>query len=360
MKIEYIGNKRAKKLDGNLNELMNANTPNFHDQNEIKINENLQKDKKNGRNGYQINGLNTKKSNKNQIKFSMNIDNEHKKDSRRHKILDQLNFYFSDENIVNDRYFKGLLQSNNEQSVKIETLLTFNKIKHLLKDINEDYRYYYICISVKNYSNFLCLSSNQKAIKRTVEFNFSKFKEIQNEIDEKTVFIESKQKLSNKKIEELFNNNKIIYFSKNKNFVIFYDKITADDAINYYNKTESESNLNLKEKKGKGITKGKNSSINIYSKKEWLIKCNSENNPSDTKMEAESYKYSIITKISEKYVIKDHIFNSLKKKKIKEIRFANVNESDDSVEVIAIFNNLEERNNSIEYFSDKEYKLLIN
>lgn len=342
--MKYIGNKREKNVDSKTSQNMN-------DEDDL-----IEKCSK----------LMTVNSKDKFDKSNLNLISDNKKDKRRYKVLDQLNFYFSDENIVHDKYFRSLIQSNTEQAVKIDTLLSFNKIQYLLKDINDDYRYYYLFISVKNYSNFLCLSSNSKSIKRKEEFNFSKFKEIQNEIDKKTIYIDSKQKLSNKKIDELFDQN-IAYISKNKCFVTFKDSVKCEEIVGQFAKNENDSeNQNLiidksNKKKSKPNTKSKSTSISVFYKLDWLQQVNKkleEKKNDNNKMKLETYKYSIIVDKEKKYIVKDLIFNSLNKKKIKEIRFSKIDEN--TTEVIALFNNLEEKNNSINYFSDKEYKLILN
>lgn len=50
------------------------------------------------------------------------------------KIVKQVEFYFSDSNIVKDKFLMEATKKNPEGFVPIETLLTFNRLKTLTTD----------------------------------------------------------------------------------------------------------------------------------------------------------------------------------------------------------------------------------
>lgn len=52
------------------------------------------------------------------------------------KICKQVEFYFSDSNIVKDKFLKGKIAENAEGWVPIEILANFNRMKQLSTDIN--------------------------------------------------------------------------------------------------------------------------------------------------------------------------------------------------------------------------------
>jgi len=50
------------------------------------------------------------------------------------QIVEQVEFYFSDSNLIKDKFLKDLVNKDDEGYVPIETLLTFNRLKKLSND----------------------------------------------------------------------------------------------------------------------------------------------------------------------------------------------------------------------------------
>jgi hypothetical protein len=77
-------------------------------------------------------------SNQIEVKSEQN-DEQTKSDKKanRHKIRQQLEFYFSDSNLSKDRFLKQEIASNSDGYLKANTFLKFNKIRLLTTDLKE-------------------------------------------------------------------------------------------------------------------------------------------------------------------------------------------------------------------------------
>ena len=112
---------------------------------------------------------------------------------RRIKVIRQLEFYFSDENLSRDDFLLKTLNADDEKSIKISEILKFKKIKELLSDIDSNMliQINYIQYSIENHSNFIKLSTNRQKVKRIVDFNIKELNKIKEDIDSRTLYIEN-------------------------------------------------------------------------------------------------------------------------------------------------------------------------
>lgn len=109
------------------------------------------------------------------------------------RVVKQLEYYFSNENLIHDEFMRNLIQADDEQSVKISELSRFAKIKELLGHISAEQKIIesYISYSIPNFSSKLSLSSNGTKVKRIEEFDFSNLAEIKANIDIRTLYVET-------------------------------------------------------------------------------------------------------------------------------------------------------------------------
>ncbi|XP_050368397.1 la-related protein 6A [Argentina anserina] len=75
------------------------------------------------------------------------------------KIIKQVEYYFSDENLPTDKYMLGLIKKNKEGFVPISVIASFKKMKKLVRN------YSLIAAALKD-SSLLVVSSNGKKVKR--------------------------------------------------------------------------------------------------------------------------------------------------------------------------------------------------
>ncbi|CAF0710768.1 unnamed protein product [Brachionus calyciflorus] len=126
-----------------------------------------------------------------------------KKDLRK-KLLEQLEFYFSDSNLTKDRFLKKEIENSNEGFINLEIFLHFNKIRMLglnLKDIRK---------SVKK-SELLELNEDETMVRRITPFVELR----QKDIDKKTIYVENiPSKITYEDLKEHFQQyGKISYIS---------------------------------------------------------------------------------------------------------------------------------------------------
>jgi RNA recognition motif-containing protein len=102
------------------------------------------------------------------------------------KLLAQIEFYFSDENLINDKYMKQLISNDNEKGVEVKAFLKFNKIKNILGSDDRGERR---IIKVIPLSNILTLNSDKTKILRKNKFEVNT-KLVKN-IDDRTIYVEN-------------------------------------------------------------------------------------------------------------------------------------------------------------------------
>lgn len=102
------------------------------------------------------------------------------------KLLTQIEFYFSDENLINDKYMKHLISNDNEKGVEINTIVKFNKIKNILGDDEKAIKKIKKIIPL---SNTLTLNSNKTKILRKNKFEINP--NLIKNIDNRTINVEN-------------------------------------------------------------------------------------------------------------------------------------------------------------------------
>ncbi|CAH8363718.1 unnamed protein product [Eruca vesicaria subsp. sativa] len=80
-------------------------------------------------------------------------------DELKKKIIRQVEYYFSDENLPTDKFLLNAMKKNKKGFVPISTLATFHKMKKLTRD-------HAFIVSALKESSFLVVSSDEKKVKR--------------------------------------------------------------------------------------------------------------------------------------------------------------------------------------------------
>lgn len=195
--------------------------------------------------------------------------------SKKKQLLQQLEFYFSDENLMNDKYLRNLLNKDIDKGVEISILESFNKIKDILEgEKDKTLRKSYIKSAV-NSSKKIKLNPLQNKIIRIENFDETKIN--QEDLDNRTIYVDNlPSTISQETLKQLFSRcGKVLHISipkfpqskKSKGFafVIFSKKEETLDAIAKLN------HLIPKEM----LTWGGNESVKqliILSKKDWTSK----------------------------------------------------------------------------------------
>lgn len=109
--------------------------------------------------------------------------------SKKKQLVKQLEFYFSDINLMSDKFLRNILIRDPEKGVEITVIQNFNKIIEILKGIPDmTTRINYIKKAVIQ-SKSLKLNTRQNKILRTEKYNESKIDK--SEIDDCTVYVEN-------------------------------------------------------------------------------------------------------------------------------------------------------------------------
>ncbi|XP_048323577.1 la-related protein 6A [Ziziphus jujuba] len=80
-------------------------------------------------------------------------------DDLKHKIIKQVEYYFSDENLPTDKYMMSLIKKNKEGFVPISVIASFRKMKKLMRD-------HLLIAAALRESSLLVVSSDGKKVKR--------------------------------------------------------------------------------------------------------------------------------------------------------------------------------------------------
>ncbi|KAF8118583.1 hypothetical protein N665_0004s0064 [Sinapis alba] len=80
-------------------------------------------------------------------------------DELKQKIIRQVEYYFSDENLPTDKFLLSAMKKNKKGFVPISTIATFHKMKKLTRDLA-------LIVSALKESSFLVVSSDEKKVKR--------------------------------------------------------------------------------------------------------------------------------------------------------------------------------------------------
>ena len=112
------------------------------------------------------------------------------KKSKTLQLLEQLEFYFSDSNLINDKFLSSLLSNDKQHGVEVAIIANFNKIKTILSDYEElDKRISFVKKVINKHSTSLVLNTLESKILRKEEFNPEKVNS--SEIDNKTIYVEN-------------------------------------------------------------------------------------------------------------------------------------------------------------------------
>jgi La-related protein 7 len=91
-------------------------------------------------------------------------------DSLKQNIIKQVEYYFSDENLLTDKYVMSLIKKNKEGYVPLSIIASFRKMKKLT-------RHYPSMVAALKESSLLVVSSNGKRVKRLYPLPFAEVKD---------------------------------------------------------------------------------------------------------------------------------------------------------------------------------------
>jgi RNA recognition motif-containing protein len=153
------------------------------------------------------------------------------RESSNKKLLTQLEFYFSDENLINDKFMKRLITDDNEKGIEIQTILKFNKIKNL---IGSDEKAMKKIKKVIPLSNKIKLNANKTKILRINKFDPNT--NLIKNVDDRTIYVENiPNNVTHETLKTLFSREgRVVNVSIPKN----KDKTGKGFAFITYEKTE--------------------------------------------------------------------------------------------------------------------------
>ena len=102
------------------------------------------------------------------------------------KLQKQMEFYFGDSNLRNDRFLLNLLQQNEKGFIDLTIFLNFNKVKKILADISPLDQKLATMQEAIRASNLLKLNKEQTKVRRKVAFNL-----YSNKNDKRVVYVEN-------------------------------------------------------------------------------------------------------------------------------------------------------------------------
>jgi RNA recognition motif-containing protein len=191
------------------------------------------------------------------------------------KLQKQIEFYFSDANLLNDKFLRNLISKDNERGVDISIIENFNKIKILLSGIEtKEKKEKYLKQAIKASKSIKFSNINPEKIIRNSSFNLNKAEKAN---DEKTVYVENlPADITHEQLVKIFSrvgnvlHASIPKFSDNKlakgfAFIIFENKYEAQKSI-------SALNCVIPSEIIRWDNKYEMRPLKIISKKEWLEK----------------------------------------------------------------------------------------
>jgi len=199
---------------------------------------------------------------------------KHKHHSNRKKeLMRQLEFYFSDINLINDKFLRNLINKDNDKGVDLNIFINFNKVKEIMKDIEDhESRLKFLKKSVELSKKIKIFN---KKILRIEKFDANKLN--QKEIDNKTIYVENvPADITHDILYKLFTKyGKVLHisipkFSDTKQskgfvFIIFEKEEQAEKAIKECNNSIPKEIFSLNNLSGL-------QPLSIISKVEWLNK----------------------------------------------------------------------------------------
>lgn len=187
--------------------------------------------------------------------------------NRKKALYKQLDFYFCDANLVNDKYLRHLL-SVESNGIDVSIILGFNKIKEMLYDIDSTEAKINMIKLACDMSKDIYFAKNK--IQRYKKFNLNNID--QNHIDECTIYIENLPPTTTHDVlSKVFSLWKVNYISipkyktkecKGFAFVSFDNKKDANEAMMFWQNKVPEQLTNL--------LPNKLSPLKIITKKEWI------------------------------------------------------------------------------------------
>ena len=98
-------------------------------------------------------------------------------------LRNQLEFYFSDENLLHGKFFQKLIIRDNHKGVPNTVIENLNKVKQILNDVQDSSKRIDFIKEAIGFSSILKLNKKKNKIKRKQDFNLDK-------IDERIIYVE--------------------------------------------------------------------------------------------------------------------------------------------------------------------------
>jgi hypothetical protein len=118
------------------------------------------------------------------VDHDQSVENKNKSEVVKKKLREQLEFYFSDENLINDKFLKKYMMVDNV--IDANVLLKFNKIRSILAGFSDDQAILAIKSALKHSK---ILKMKNKNISRRVKFDCDDI--VLNEINNRTIYVEN-------------------------------------------------------------------------------------------------------------------------------------------------------------------------
>jgi len=118
-------------------------------------------------------------------KVDCNLGGEGKGD-KIEKIRKQMEFYFGDSNLANDKFMRQLVMKGEKGYVDLEAFFQFNRIKKLVEKNEEKKK---LLISAISTSKILKLSKNKEKVRRKIPFQIEE--SAKKDIDDSTIYVEN-------------------------------------------------------------------------------------------------------------------------------------------------------------------------
>jgi La-related protein 7 len=109
-------------------------------------------------------------------------------------LLKQLEFYFSDANLTNDKFMRDRISENKKGFVQLSIFLKFNRIKTLLKQFQVECNQHIQTIALALMeSSFLKMNNQQNMVKRIDKFDAKILEDPHciNEANERSIYVDS-------------------------------------------------------------------------------------------------------------------------------------------------------------------------
>jgi len=223
------------------------------------------------------------KQNKNRIRDKLKnvdsnlIEEDQKEDqSLEKKIQHQLEFYLGDVNLRKDKFLLEQIKKNDKGYMDIGIFLNFNKIKSLLKSVQEHQDKLNMLAEAVISSEVLKVNNSRTKIKRKIPFTEHLDQKAAEEIDKRTVYIENfPEDINHEIIGKIFSKcGKVLHVSlpkyaesktsKGFGFVEFSNEDEALQAIKKYDNTVAEELVQ------NSLFKGKINPLKVMPKTKWL------------------------------------------------------------------------------------------